>query len=208
MSSQGEYWKAMKNDEKMIAAVQELIATHGIGYIMTTDQLVKFIHTNYKMTERSIMPPDYCYNRINNGIGLTKPTLFEYLDRGQYKCLGEGYPYNGDVYHKEMVVGVCENGVRWIFGIPVEPETPLTPKTPKHKKRQRDPSPRLRFEVLARDKFTCRYCGASPSKDPEVTLHIDHIIPWSKGGETTLENLQTLCSKCNLGKSDLIIDIS
>ena len=62
---------------------------------------------------------------------------------------------------------------------------------------------RLRFKVLARDKFKCCACGASPAKDPSVELHVDHIIPWSKGGETVLENLQTLCSKCNLGKSDL-----
>ncbi len=63
---------------------------------------------------------------------------------------------------------------------------------------------RLRFKVLARDNFKCCACGASPAKDPAVELHVDHIIPWSKGGETVLDNLQTLCSKCNLGKSDLI----
>ena len=63
---------------------------------------------------------------------------------------------------------------------------------------------RLRFKVMQRDNFRCCICGASPAKTPEVELHIDHIIPWSKGGETTFENLQTLCSKCNLGKSDLI----
>ena len=62
---------------------------------------------------------------------------------------------------------------------------------------------RLRFKVLSRDNFKCCACGASPAKDPSVELHVDHIIPWSKGGETELENLQTLCSKCNLGKSDL-----
>ena len=62
---------------------------------------------------------------------------------------------------------------------------------------------RLRFKVLSRDNFKCCACGASPAKDPSVELHVDHIIPWSKGGETVLENLQTLCSKCNLGKSDL-----
>lgn len=66
----------------------------------------------------------------------------------------------------------------------------------------RDPSLRLRYQVLSRDNFSCRKCGASPAKDSSVTLHIDHIIPWSKGGLTTLDNLQTLCSKCNLGKSN------
>lgn len=65
---------------------------------------------------------------------------------------------------------------------------------------------RTRFIVLSRDGFKCCACGSSPAKNPAVELHIDHIIPWSKGGETTIDNLQTLCSKCNLGKSDLILD--
>ena len=46
-------------------------------------------------------------------------------------------------------------------------------------------------------------CGASPAKDSHVVLHADHIKPWSKGGETVLENLRTLCMKCNIGKSDM-----
>jgi hypothetical protein len=61
---------------------------------------------------------------------------------------------------------------------------------------------RLRAMVLIRDNCLCRMCGASPAKDPAVTLHVDHIEPWSKGGRTTLANLQTLCSTCNIGKAD------
>lgn len=68
----------------------------------------------------------------------------------------------------------------------------------------RDINLRLRFLVMQRDNFKCCLCGASPAKDPSVELNIDHIVPYSKGGETVLENLQTLCSRCNLGKSDLI----
>ena len=75
--------------------------------------------------------------------------------------------------------------------------------TQKHKT-PREPNLRLRFKVLQRDQFKCCICGASPAKDPTVELHVDHIFPWSKGGETVLENLQTLCSKCNGGKSNLI----
>jgi len=73
----------------------------------------------------------------------------------------------------------------------------------KIKSTNRDPSLRLRFQVLKRDNFTCRQCGSSPAKDPTVELHVDHIKPWSKGGETIIDNLQTLCLKCNLGKSNL-----
>lgn len=73
----------------------------------------------------------------------------------------------------------------------------------KHKT-NRDVNLRLRFLVMKRDNFKCCICGATPATNPSVELHIDHIIPWSKGGETTIENLQTLCSKCNLGKSDLL----
>lgn len=73
----------------------------------------------------------------------------------------------------------------------------------KKRKTNRDINLRLRFKILQRDNFKCCICGASPAKDSSVILHVDHIIPWAKGGETTEENLQTLCSKCNLGKSDL-----
>lgn len=68
----------------------------------------------------------------------------------------------------------------------------------------RFPSPRLRFRVLQRDKFTCIKCGRSPTNEDGVKLHVDHIKPYSKGGETVIENLQTLCEKCNIGKGDII----
>lgn len=72
------------------------------------------------------------------------------------------------------------------------------------RKTSRDINLRLRFMVMKRDNFKCCACGASPAKNPSVELHIDHIIPWSKGGETVIENLQTLCAECNLGKSNII----
>lgn len=62
---------------------------------------------------------------------------------------------------------------------------------------------RMRFLVMKRDNFKCCMCGRSPATTPGLELHIDHISPWSKGGETTIDNLQTLCSDCNLGKSNL-----
>lgn len=76
---------------------------------------------------------------------------------------------------------------------------------PTHPRREtgREPSLRLRWKVLQHDRFTCRACGASPAITPGVELHVDHITAWSIGGLTVLENLQTLCSRCNLGKSNV-----
>ncbi|WP_439582432.1 homing endonuclease associated repeat-containing protein [Dyadobacter bucti] len=68
---------------------------------------------------------------------------------------------------------------------------------------KRDPSVKLRYQVLKRDNFSCVQCGASPAKGYLGELHIDHIKAWSKGGKTEIINLQTLCVQCNLGKSNL-----
>ena len=59
--------------------------------------------------------------------------------------------------------------------------------------------PQVRFRVLQRDAFRCQYCGRS-ARDG-ATLHLDHVVPVSAGGETTEENLLTACETCNLGKS-------
>ena len=68
----------------------------------------------------------------------------------------------------------------------------------------RDVNLRLRFRVMQRDRFTCKSCGKSPATHQGVVLHVDHIMPWSKGGKTVIENLQTLCSNCNLGKGNML----
>jgi hypothetical protein len=69
----------------------------------------------------------------------------------------------------------------------------------------REPIPAgLRFAVLRRDGFRCAYCGRGDTEG--VQLHIDHLVPVSRGGATTFDNLVTACQDCNLGKSasDLI----
>lgn len=71
----------------------------------------------------------------------------------------------------------------------------------KHKT-NREPSARLKVQVLMRDGNKCRLCGVE-CNDGLHNIHFDHIIPWSKGGETVLENLQVLCSDCNLAKGNI-----
>lgn len=57
----------------------------------------------------------------------------------------------------------------------------------------------LRFEVLARDGFKCRYCGRGAAITP---LHVDHIKPRAKGGSDSKSNLGAACADCNYGKAD------
>lgn len=59
-------------------------------------------------------------------------------------------------------------------------------------------SKRLRYEVLRRDGFKCRYCGAEPG---ERALQVDHVIPESLGGKNEPSNLATACGPCNGGKT-------
>jgi len=73
---------------------------------------------------------------------------------------------------------------------------------PKPKLRKRDISEKMRLRILKRDFYRCVKCGRSPATHRGIVLHIDHIIPFSKGGDNSFGNLQTLCNKCNLGKAD------
>jgi predicted restriction endonuclease len=67
---------------------------------------------------------------------------------------------------------------------------------------KREISERLRFSVLLRDGFRCQSCGRSPIKSPGIELQVDHILPWSQGGESTADNLQAKCKECNQGKGN------
>jgi 5-methylcytosine-specific restriction endonuclease McrA len=57
-----------------------------------------------------------------------------------------------------------------------------------------------RHKIYKRDGHKCVYCGNSKQ------LTIDHLIPKSKGGKNTWENLVTCCSKCNVKKGDKTIE--
>jgi len=89
------------------------------------------------------------------------------------------------------------------FANATENSVPYRKETASSRKTARDPSLRLRWQVLQRDNFVCQACGASPSLQPGLRIDVDHIVPWSRGGDTTEGNLQTLCQPCNLGKSNL-----
>lgn len=90
-------------------------------------------------------------------------------------------------------------------GIPAtpSPSAPVPAKgldTPRTPGKSRSVGWRLRYTVLCRDHFACRACGRSPATHTGLVLQVDHITPWSRGGETVESNLQTLCEQCNGGK--------
>lgn len=55
-----------------------------------------------------------------------------------------------------------------------------------------------RSNVYRRDEYKCQYCGAARG----AVLTFDHVIPRSRGGDTTWENIVTSCARCNRKKGD------
>lgn len=131
---------------------------------------------------------------IKNGI--SKYSVNTYLRRfgGWRNALKSFLDYINEEYVFAEKLQKCkENNANHIKG----------EKSNSHHLTSRDPNLRLKFLVMKRDNFKCCMCGRSPATTVSLELHIDHIVPWSKGGETVMDNLQTLCSDCNLGKSNL-----
>ncbi len=77
------------------------------------------------------------------------------------------------------------------------------PETVTHELRQmpaarRQPvSDTTRFMIFRRDGYTCQIC-----RRPGGVIEVDHVIPRARGGSNSEDNLQTLCHRCNQGKSD------
>lgn len=59
---------------------------------------------------------------------------------------------------------------------------------------------KVRLDVFERDDYKCQMCGRTV--EDGIKLHIDHIVPFSKGGSNDMDNLQVLCHECNLAKHD------
>ncbi len=57
-----------------------------------------------------------------------------------------------------------------------------------------------RFNVFLRDRFTCQYCG---EVFPSSALTFEHVIPRSRGGQTTWSNIVTACVPCKYGQGQL-----
>ncbi|KGF26020.1 homing endonuclease associated repeat-containing protein [Oligella urethralis] len=81
------------------------------------------------------------------------------------------------------------------------PEQDIELQKSNQKRTPRNINWRLRAMVLMKDGAKCKLCGTTPQDGAK--LHVDHIVPWANGGETVFENLQILCERCNIGKSNV-----
>jgi len=87
------------------------------GVILTTAEIVELVHGKFGRNKTSILPSDYCYNRLNAGINFDKRKhIFIMIGVGEYKYVGENYSYTGFIYCKpqeeieEKIAGEWKNG--------------------------------------------------------------------------------------------------
>jgi 5-methylcytosine-specific restriction endonuclease McrA len=90
---------------------------------------------------------------------------------------------------------MLENGRGFIRSVNQNFPAPSVIRLGRMIKRPRPAVKLTKSEVFRRDQYTCQYCGQKT-----VELTIDHIIPRSKEGSHTWNNLITACPKCNLSK--------
>ena len=155
-----------------------------------------------KIKENNILEEELFKNLEELWIRLGKQPRYSQVQKPLSKYTADTYANRFGTYRKalEKFVAYVNNeentsSEQAIKSLEVEPST-------RHKT-SRTINWRIRFIVMRRDNFKCKNCGRSPATDQNIILHVDHIKAWANGGETVLENLQTLCSICNIGKSDL-----
>ena len=75
----------MTIDEQMRTIVSEIISEYGVGHKITLKELYELLGARFQTNTGSIIPSDYCYNRVNKGIDYDrKPHLFRFLGDGMY----------------------------------------------------------------------------------------------------------------------------
>lgn len=162
----------------------------------------KQIIENYKADYQQYLGdvPDYIMQQDEAGFyeRLGFADIDESVLTVEYKF---SYTSNGGMAQRSFTVPMTEETIINLIQIL---ESKLTKKE-FVKEQRRLMTKKMRESIKERDHFTCCQCGNSITKEPNLLLEIDHIIPVSKGGYTTEENLQTLCWKCNRSKSNKII---
>lgn len=138
---------------------------------------------DFKLKRKEKPEPVKVYEKISNNV---------WSDKGWFNLIDVNYEFS-------------EGESRKVFKFILSPDSAKESMT-KEEVEEFEFSRRIPTEikriVWERDRGKCSYPGCQSTKD----LHFDHIIPWSKGGSSRDErNIQILCGKHNLKKSDKII---
>ena len=183
-----------------------------------------FSYSNVGKLSSSSM--DYALRKIKSICGATYWNCVHVYITGFDKITHEEYCINNntlDIPFKKASIIDVHNAFCIIFDTLLEEPTEYTPYTtfeywnaidikyikivmkrtkPEKKSRRKSLSGKTRINVMERDDYTCQMCGRSI--EDGIKLHIDHIVPVSKGGSNDMDNLQVLCHECNLAKHDRV----
>lgn len=131
---------------------------------------------------------EYEEELVNNAL-LTPITMIEFVCQAMYVS-----PKGKNSYLRKKTYTITDFQVhkRHIEELEKQKETKVY--------QRRTMTQSLRYDIMKRDGFRCVLCGRGA--EDGVKLHVDHIIPVSKGGKTVRSNLRTLCEDCNVGKRD------
>lgn len=206
--------------EKNKIAIEKIFRENGISYTMGSNLYFKdFIEAILKTSSNSSMDDEYSRQNLyfysptyyfpvsrHRGIWEVKRAfiaLYPILDAFINIAEGQDYPLTEKL--ESLLNYYEEEGYFLTHRREFILEEQMTPISEEINIPELDSYKFIRtglwWDVLARDQWKCCSCGRS-SKKHGVTLHVDHIIPRSKGGTDDFENLQTLCWKCNIGKSN------
>jgi hypothetical protein len=155
-----------------------------------------------KSVERQISDLQLFENLLNVWTGLGRQPAYSEAEK-------PGSKYHAATYERRFGSwrAALEAFVGWANATEADaPPVPNGHAASKRRSTPRQPDLRMRFRVLTRDRFTCCACGVSPATTPSTKLDVDHKVAWSKGGETVEDNLQTLCDRCNQGKSNYVAE--
>ena len=171
-------------EEKIRAVIRVLKLLDGTEYSITISHLVDVFEW---------FIGQFCYEDIgvNRRIAHIPPNMINEIEIKPLSDKG-GYLIDGVTDNWEHDILSYLDNHKFYEDLTEEPqEDSVMPK-------RESLSNALRVKVLDRDDYKCQMCGATVKDGAK--LHIDHILPVSKGGKTVESNLQVLCSDCNHGK--------
>lgn len=101
----------LQDESKIKDKVLSIFKKNRVGEKFGREEIIDLMVNTYPGTNRgSVVPPDYCYNKINKDPASFNLHLFESLGAGRFKCLGQNYPYSGPIYWKGEQVGKWDKG--------------------------------------------------------------------------------------------------